>query len=111
MNHICSCTYFRPAECVHYKRPEKECEFLKQRIAGKGETNGDRIRRLVATDIALAEQLIKRARSDDGQDLHELWCDNKGACMTDPDEGCCDKWQKACVLRWIKAKAADEVEV
>ena len=107
MNHICSCTYFRPAECAHYKRPERECEFLKQRLAGKGETNGDRIRRMIATDIALAEELIKRARTDEGQDMHKLWCDNKGKCLQHPDE-CREEWLMACVLRWVRAEAKEE---
>jgi len=110
MNHICSCTYFRPAECTHYKHPEKECWFLKQRLAGKGETNGEHIRRMISTDIGLAMVLIQRARTDERQDLHKLWCDNKGSCLQHPDE-CREEWLIHCVLRWLRSDATDKTEV
>lgn len=107
----CSCCYFRPAECTHYKNPEKECWFLANGKNNENETNGDAIRALIATDDALADQLIKRARTDGGQHLYGLWCDDRGSCVSDPKAGCCDEWQKACVLRWIKAKATEKTEV
>ena len=68
--------------------------------ANRTGTTGDFIRQMIATDDALAEQLIRKARTDEGQNLHALWCDNCGGCKE--DEECNDTMLKECVLRYLR---------
>lgn len=68
--------------------------------AGTG-THGDRIRSAIASDNAIADELIRMSRTDAGQDLSRLWCDNEGGCKDNPEGECCDVWLKECVLRYL----------
>lgn len=64
-------------------------------------TFGDKIRNL--TDTTIADYLLTAARTDDGQFLYGLWCDDKGECNGCDD--CRDEWHKNCILRFVRREA------
>lgn len=70
-------------------------------------TNGDLFRQ--RTDEELVELLYQHYLSfsdrDGAEDPSVRWCDMKGACEGIEDYVCSPEQLKACILRWLKAKA------
>lgn len=77
--------------------------------AGVG-THGDWIRSKIASDNALADELIRMFRTDAGQDLSYLWCDNEGGCKNHPEGECCDAYLKGCVLCYLRQPCSEPNE-
>ena len=73
-------------------------------------SNGDKFRTM--TDEELAERLLKIAYAEfDGVEIASLWCEGKTVGENGEVEcvDCNHEQHKACVLRWLRSPAKEEV--
>ena len=73
------------------------------------QTNGDRLR--CRSDEELAEMLYQHylsfADRDGAEDPSVQWCDMQGGCGGEGGGECTTELHKACILRWLRAKAEE----